>query len=557
MTWLTGWLYRQQHIITAGVGASDNFQIPITIHYSAGASTDGDMYCDSLCKTDFGDIRFTSADGETLLDYWVYSKVDSDNAVIWFEVAGDLNSDRVIYIYYGNNAAVSASSQANTFVDVLTGVEAAYPMEEAAGATVVDESDHGNDATATGTTIVDGKFAGKKARSFNGASDLITVTDADQLDIVNPTVMVYAKLNVGGAYQQIFSKYGINGYSGVYSLRVNDTDRVYSVVSIGGVAYAHMTDSIEVLTTTAFKHVCMTHNGSTLTSYLEGVVSAIVATVAVGNVTASDENLIIGRREITTDPSEMWLNGVLCNLIILSVTPTATQILNCANNYPDATLDVGKILVRKYATTTQPSHGSWAGVGGPDIYTVSSSTGGSTVPTGEQIVNADLVVTATANAGYRFNYWLLDAVNVGGTNLYTIVFVSNESHTLQAVFIQQFILTVNSSTGGTTDVVGANVYDIGTVVTVTATVTAGTNYFLANWVFDGVNIQLVNPYTATMDSAHTLTPVFWNRKQLLIDIIAKMEGYRGIETVFTSGTTVSGWDNFKSPLREIIKNLEK
>lgn len=102
MAWLAGWQYRKSHIINPQTGAGTNYQIKITVHYGSGSDGDDDVYCNSHCRTDFGDIRFTDDNGTTLLDYWIESKVDSDYAVIWVEVADSLeSSSATIYVYYG------------------------------------------------------------------------------------------------------------------------------------------------------------------------------------------------------------------------------------------------------------------------------------------------------------------------------------------------------------------------------------------------------------------------------------------------------------------------
>ena len=68
------------------------------------------------CRTDFGDIRFTDDDGSTLLDYWMESKVDSNYAIFWVEVADNLESSaQTIYVYYGKADATTTSNGTNTF----------------------------------------------------------------------------------------------------------------------------------------------------------------------------------------------------------------------------------------------------------------------------------------------------------------------------------------------------------------------------------------------------------------------------------------------------------
>jgi len=131
---LSGWLRRKSHTITAGVGASDHYQIPFKVY--KGNGTDGTetwgtytlhkVYCGGNCRDDFGDIRFTDDDGTTLLDYWIDDKnfISGTSAIIWVEVIDDLSSNQSIYIYYDNPSATSVSSIENTFLvpaDEFTG----------------------------------------------------------------------------------------------------------------------------------------------------------------------------------------------------------------------------------------------------------------------------------------------------------------------------------------------------------------------------------------------------------------------------------------------------
>ena len=114
MAWLNGWSYRKSHIISQTVDAGTNYQVGIKVYYGAGVDgtevigsfTAGKVYCNSLCRTDFGDIRFTRSDGTTLEDCWMEEKTDSNYALFWVEISGDLDAGNVsIYVYYGNAAA--------------------------------------------------------------------------------------------------------------------------------------------------------------------------------------------------------------------------------------------------------------------------------------------------------------------------------------------------------------------------------------------------------------------------------------------------------------------
>lgn len=111
------WLYRKSHVIEQADDASTNYQINFTVYYGSGSDSGGVVYLNEKCNEDFGDLRFTSSDGETLMDYYISDSLDSDYAVIWVEISEDLDADDVtIYLYYGNSEATSLSSGEDTFL---------------------------------------------------------------------------------------------------------------------------------------------------------------------------------------------------------------------------------------------------------------------------------------------------------------------------------------------------------------------------------------------------------------------------------------------------------
>jgi hypothetical protein len=115
--WLSGWTYRKSHVIQNASGAGTNYQVKIVAHYRSGTDSGQDVYLNGKCRSDFGDIRFTDDDGSTLLDYWMESKTDSDNAVFWVEIADDLSSsDATIYVYYGKSDATTTNNGTATFI---------------------------------------------------------------------------------------------------------------------------------------------------------------------------------------------------------------------------------------------------------------------------------------------------------------------------------------------------------------------------------------------------------------------------------------------------------
>jgi len=114
MGWLNGWGCRKSHVINPASGAGTDYPIRITVHYGSGTDSGEHVYLNGKCRTDFGDIRFTRSDGETLLDYFMESKTDGDNAVFWVKIPDDLSTNPVtIYIYYNNPNATRADDPHN------------------------------------------------------------------------------------------------------------------------------------------------------------------------------------------------------------------------------------------------------------------------------------------------------------------------------------------------------------------------------------------------------------------------------------------------------------
>ena len=112
-------------MINPASGAGTDYQVKIIVHYGSGVDyndntkspPEGHVYVGGKCRTDFGDIRFTAADGETPLFYWMEEKVDGDYAVFWVRVEDDLSVNPVtIYVYYGNPSATTISDGKATFV---------------------------------------------------------------------------------------------------------------------------------------------------------------------------------------------------------------------------------------------------------------------------------------------------------------------------------------------------------------------------------------------------------------------------------------------------------
>jgi hypothetical protein len=119
VAWLPpGWDYRKSHTINGSpVGLLTNYPIRIVVNYGSGIDSGEDVYVDNNSRSDFGDVRFTSSNGSTQLDYWIEEKIDGNYAVFWVEVDSIPSSpgSTTVYIYYGNVVGTTTSNGRNTF----------------------------------------------------------------------------------------------------------------------------------------------------------------------------------------------------------------------------------------------------------------------------------------------------------------------------------------------------------------------------------------------------------------------------------------------------------
>lgn len=101
--WFTGWSWRRNISIVGVSGCGTNYPINFTTPFYE------DM------QPDFDDVRFTDNDGITELDFWLEEYTASTSAKFWVEVADNLDSNQIIYMYYGNDAVSTTSDGTEVF----------------------------------------------------------------------------------------------------------------------------------------------------------------------------------------------------------------------------------------------------------------------------------------------------------------------------------------------------------------------------------------------------------------------------------------------------------
>jgi hypothetical protein len=355
MGWLSGWTYRKSHVINPASGAGTNYQVKITVHYGSGTDSGGDVYLNGKCRTDFGDIRFTKSDGETLLDYWMEIKVDGDNAVFWVEVADDLSyTPQTIYVYYGNPSATTTSSDVDTFIRVIDGsqpVKGAWPLDEGSGTTAYDKSGNNNNgALYNGVAWTTGKFG--NALSFDGLDDYVRVEHSASLVFTNNItieVWIYPK-NVSVFWNAIVLKGSSVDWNCHLQLYYSSVE--WSTYTTG----SNDLYSVSSLSNDVWYHIVVTYDGSTKKIYINGRLdnSASVS----GYLRSSTSPLGIGAF-IDGGNLSRYFKGIIDEVRIYNRALTAAEISDLYNYYGYVTTNYpGRVLVRKYVSP-EPSHGSW------------------------------------------------------------------------------------------------------------------------------------------------------------------------------------------------------
>jgi len=104
-----GWLYYKEQVVQYAAGAGTGYQMNFMVNYGSGTDTATDIYLNGKCNTDFSDLRFLDSDGFDL-NYYVNGQVNGDYADIWVKINADIStSNTTIFLYYGNDTAISES----------------------------------------------------------------------------------------------------------------------------------------------------------------------------------------------------------------------------------------------------------------------------------------------------------------------------------------------------------------------------------------------------------------------------------------------------------------
>jgi hypothetical protein len=173
--------------------------------------------------------------------------------------------------------------------------------------------------------------------------------------------------------------------------------------------------------------------------------------------------------------------------------------------------------------------------------TISSTEGGSVTTPGQgtgsftydeaEVVN----LVAEPNEGYRFDNWTGDVSTVANVNAASTTITVNGNYSITANFIAQYVLTIDSTEGGsvTSPGEGTSTYDQGTDVYLVAVTDEG--YFFEEWIGDvGSIADDKNPTTTiTMNADYVITANFGDptTQRATIDVDGNPDDWLSLEPV--------------------------
>ena len=276
--WDMDWDYKREIEITADLG---NFSYMNISHYTN-------------IESDFDDVRFVDSDGTTEFNYTIEEKSNGNWAL--FRIAN--NGESTFDMYYGNSAVSTTSSVNDTYYNP----ESIYYFDS--GATDATGTTNGSVTGATlnssfgyvgGSYYFDGNdFITLANQFFTGSDDmtisLYTKSDGAQ-DIYTTLISPNTGSAVGPVIMQDFQT------SDVQNFNWGDGASTWY-----GLSFGYNPD-----TTTTWKHLLVTKEGSTVIIYLDG---SEVTRDESASVTYGGDSLYVGKSHFSNREFEGFIDEV-------------------------------------------------------------------------------------------------------------------------------------------------------------------------------------------------------------------------------------------------------
>ena len=298
---LDGWSYRKSITLSRASGAVNNYQMKLLVGESSGA-TGEDVDCGGHVAADFDDLRFTTSDGSSLLDYWIESiSGASPNglATVWIEFPTIGTGATTFYMYYGGTET-AVSSGANTFI-------------------VFDDFERGADGDAVGGdwTVVSGTGKISTAQYWGGSRSL-------RIDNGRGTIPQTPSADIS------------------IMVRWRKPDSANSLI-----AHTQGTDGFYLI-----------HQSTENLQYYKSAAPA--GYVTIGNYAHSTWHLAeVNNFNYTAKTNDFWINGVKAvSGGAMNTVDNYNSVISLTANTGDAYCHYDNIIVRNWRAT-EPAWGSW------------------------------------------------------------------------------------------------------------------------------------------------------------------------------------------------------
>jgi len=331
----SSWTYRREITIDNTKVDDDLVNFPVAVIFSSSTATFANF------KASGEDVRFTSSDGQTLIDYererWASS---TDGVALWVEVPTISSStDTIFYMYYGNATSSDVSSSTAPWDSNFKMVQ--HMQDDPDTSNIADSTDNGNDGvkeSAAHPAEQDAKIG--KGQEFDGSQDEIDVGAPFATVIGNDTYGTFeawVETDAIGEYQCIFNDYEASSqpYGGI-TFRINADGTLTFYVTTATPQFDSV-DTVVTLDVDTWYHLVALYDGTDVKIYIDGVERG-TATQDYDPFCTSQNNGHIGFK---IDGTKNYVDGKIDEVRISNSARSVAWIKASYNSGKDTLLSIG------------------------------------------------------------------------------------------------------------------------------------------------------------------------------------------------------------------------
>jgi hypothetical protein len=256
---LAAWPRRK--LITLPLPTANLTDFPVCVKVNA------DAHIGAKARADGFDIRFTAADGVTLLPYERESFAVAGGAATGiFWVKSDVAmAGTSIFVYWGNSAAADVSSGPAVF-DTEAAV---YHMNDLTTSTILDSTGNGNDGAKVGANEpieAVGKIG--KGQDFDGANDYIEI--ADDISQRGAAALTFKAWVWGGGWDNAYTALVAKELYDGYAVLIKSNGKISPWIQTVAPGYIYYDGPGSALNTGEWNRIVITYDGTTLRGYING-----------------------------------------------------------------------------------------------------------------------------------------------------------------------------------------------------------------------------------------------------------------------------------------------